>query len=707
MSPEQAAGSRDLDGRSDLYSLGCVLYEMLAGHPPFVGPTAERLLLEHLTAEPPPITSIRPAVPAHVAATLERALAKTPADRFNPVALFAEALGAGGYSAGPFGPVVPATPTPRQFSGKRIALLGIAAVVAVAGAVGVGRWLQPGSTGSEHPRTAIAVLPFKNLGAEGPHSFFAAGLHDEVMTQLTKVAALDVIGRTSVMGYEGTRKRLNEIGSELGVRSLVEGSVQVVGDRLRVIVQLIDAVTENHLWAETYDRTLDDAFAVQSDIALKIAGAVGVALTESETAAITRASTHNPEAYRLYLKGQEYHRRPGYLRRNWEIAIDVLEQAVALDPTYAVAHAALAEIHGRMSWWRYDLLPERLVWQREAAEAALRLAPSLPESHLAMGSVHYHGRRDWQSALEEFQIALEGLPNDAQLWTWIGAAHRRLGNWEEVFAAFERVVALDPRNADALGDLGAATFQLLRRYREAIEWYGRALALEPDVAAFDLDRGRTWVLWQGRLDSLAAVLDRHPPGADFGELGSARAWRALTLFWERRPDSLLEFLGQSPQPVLSGQDFCVPVALYAAWAHQLRGDVVAARVAFESALALLDSLVAVDPDDRRFHAARGLALAGLGRHREAEGEARWLEQSGIYRADHLWGPQVAENRAQILATIGQRDAALEEIETLLAAPSRVSVHTLRLDPLWDPIRDDPRFQALLLKYANSESSRHE
>jgi (2Fe-2S) ferredoxin/tetratricopeptide (TPR) repeat protein len=375
-----------------------------------------------------------------------------------------------------------------------------------------------------------------------------------------------------VLTYEGSTKRLREIGEELAVGSLVEGSVQVVGDRLRVNVQLIDPVTEAHLWAEHYDRMLDDAFAVQSDIAEQVVAAVGATLGGSERAAIAAAPTANAEAYRLYLQGLEYRRRPGYLRRNWEIAQDFYERAVALDPTFALAHAALSELHGRMSWFRYDPSPERLVRQRAEAEIALRLAPHLPQAHVAIGEVHYRGRRDWAAALKDYRIALEGLPNDAELWELIGYAHRRLGNWDEALAALDKVVVLDPRNANALWDLGAGTLRFLRRYQEDVEYSSRALALAPDVAEVDVYRGWTWVVWQGRLDSLGAALDRHPREADLGSLGSVAAQRAQLWLWERKPDSLLALLRRIPAPVLEGQEFYLPTALYAAWAHQLRGD---------------------------------------------------------------------------------------------------------------------------------------
>jgi len=704
MSPEQAAGSHDLDGRSDLYSLGCVLYEMLAGQPPFTGPTVESLIHQHLTAEPPSITVMRPAVPGWVAAALTRALAKTPADRFNPVALFAEALGPRPSAAVTSGGALPVARVPRRLSWERIALLGIGAVVVIAGAVAVGSWLRPGATGARHPRTAIAVLPFENLSGEGPNAYFAGGLHDELITQLTKVAALKPISRTSVMEYATRTKPLREIADELAVGTIIEGSVQVVGERLRVNVQLIDAATDQHLWAERYDRTLDDAFAVQSEIAQRIVAAVGATLGGTERTALAAAPTANAEAYRLYLQGQEYYRRPGNLQRNWETAQDFYEQAVALDSTFALAHAALSQVHGRMSLYRYDPSPARLARQREEAESALRLAPDLPEAHLAMGLVHHVGRQDWQAALKEFRIALAGLPNDAEVWERIGYTQRRLGNWDEAVAAFDRVVALDPRNADALYNLGG-TLHFLRRYREAVEWYNRALALAPDVAAIDVDRGWTWVVWQGRLDSLGAALDRHPPEAELGALGSASAWRALNLYWERKPDSLLALLSRTTQPAFDGMNFYVPTALYAAWAHQLRADGVAVRAAFDSARVLLDSVLVVLPDDWRARAARALAFAGLGRQQEARREARWLQQSTIYRGDALAGPAVAEDRARILAGIGDADAALAEIERLLAGPCELSAHTLRLDPRWDPIRSDPRFQALLVKYAEPEPVR--
>src|SRR5712692_2053692 len=600
MSPEQSVGEQALDGRTDIYSLGCVLYEMLAGEPPHTGPSAQAIFAKRLQAPPPRLSTVRD-VPAPVAAALTRALARAAADRFPTAHGFAVALTSDGAAVR----VAPHRP------GWRLALFGIAGVVAIGGALLV---LRSGRAAPTYGRSAIAVLPFQNLSAEVPYTYFAGGLHEEILTQLSKVAALKVISRTSVMGYEGTTTPLRRIASELGVGSVVEGSVQVVGGRLRVNVQLIDAATDALLWAERYDRTLNDAFAIQSDVAQQIVVAVGAALSGPERHGLAEAPTANAEAYRLYLQGREYATRPGFLRRNFEAAQHSYERALVLDPGFALAHGALSEVHGHMYQYRFDPSPARAVRQREEAEAALRLAPDLPEAHVAMGLSHYWGRGDTRRALDEFRVALKGRPNDARLWVFIGSVQRRLGNWDEVLATFEKATQLKPK--------------------------------DPDLG---------------------------PP--------STRAeWQVRLWYWGRQADSMLRAIVTARVAVFEAQTRFLPSSLYAAWAHQLRGDSAAARAAFDSARVLLDSVMRELPDDWRVHAARGLAVASRGRRDEALGEARWLQQSAVYREDAIQGPLVAEDRARILAQAGEADAALDEIERLLARPSWLSVHMLRLDP---------------------------
>jgi TolB-like protein len=543
------------------------------------------------------------------------------------------------------------------------------------------------------------VLPLQTLSQDGPHAYFAGGLHDELLTQLAKVASLRVISRTSVMGYQGSTKPLKQIADELGVGSIVEGSVQAVDGRLRVNVQLIDAATDQHLWAERYDRTLDDAFAIESEIAQRVVAAVGATLTSGEQERLAAAPTANAEAYRLYLQGLEYFRRPGYLRQNVEMAQQRFEQALALDATFALAHAALAHVHGRMFWFRYDSSPERVARQQAEAAEALRLAPYLPAAHYAKGMFHYH-RRDWEGALHDLEVASRDQPNDFEALSNAGYVHRRLGNWSEVFFVFERAAQLNPRDANLWFDMGGQTYELLRRYEAAAAAYDRAIALQPDMHVARFFRGWLTVRSEGHMAALRQVLDQTPDDTAVGELGSVAAQRAALLLMDRNAATLLKVPGVTDNAVFAGLDFLLPGQLYAAWAHLLGGDSSAARLAFDGARARLDSALLELPDDWRVHAARGLALAGLQRREEALREAGWLQRSEVYRKDAYQGPRVAEERARVLAQAGYADEALDEIERLLAGPSWLSVHTLRLDPRWDSIRNHPRFTALLEKYGS-------
>jgi serine/threonine-protein kinase len=694
MSPEQASGAGDLDGRSDVYALGCVLYEMLAGRAPFTGTTAMEILARHALDPLPSLAAARPGVPAAVERAVATALAKTPADRFASADRFAEALARAetdGWSA----PTQLASPRRKMPSwGRAVLALGVMGLAAVLVTV-LPRRESAAPPEAAFPRTAIAVLPLQNLSGDREHAYFAGGLHDELLTQLSKVASLRVVSRTSVMRYAGGTSPIAEIARALQVGSVVEGTVQVVGGRLRVNVQLIDAVSDAHLWADRYDRTLDDAFAIQSDVVQHIVTAVGVALSRAESQGMAESPTANAEAYRLYLQGREFFIRPARLRQDYEIAQQLYERAVTLDPGFALAHAALAEVHGVMLILRYDVSPERLARVIAEASTAIRLAPDLPKAHEAMGMAHGLGDEDYRRGLEALQRAAEGLPNDARLRQKIGFVNRMLGRWDDAIAAFRKSTALDPYDADLFFHLGI-TEDLRGRFPEAVQAQNQALSVAPDLHAAAIAKGWAYAREWGLLDTLEAVLLRLPDGIPPGPLGEVSAHLATLHLWRRAPGRVLEGLSAARSRVFEWELSFRPVALFAGWAHQLRGDLPAARASFDTARRILEARLAERPDDWQATAALGLALAGLGNRAEALAQVRRLERREAFRGGYR-DVQMAEDRARILAQLGEAEAALDEIEGLLKGPAWLTVHTLRLDPIWDPIRDHPRFRALLAR----------
>ncbi|MBS1241407.1 MAG: transcriptional activator protein [Gemmatimonadetes bacterium] len=589
-------------------------------------------------------------------------------------------------------------PVPHDGAARLLGMAGLAAVAVVVAGVRTSRGPRTGGADAGPPRTAIAVLPFRNLTTDTAQAWFAAGLHDELLSQLANVAELRVIGSASVSGYGQTDRPLDQIGQELAVGSIVRGSVQVAGGRLRVIVHLLDPATGADLWAETYDRPLNDAFTVQSDIAQRVVSAVGVALSRAEAGGLTEPPTANSDAYLLYLQGLEYAGRPGDQREDLAIAQRQYERAIRLDSSFALAHAALSTIHWRIFSRRLDTSPARAELQLREARAALRLAPDLPEAHVAMALTYCCGRYSDRQEAEALMAASRYAPNDASLWNAISVVQARLGNWDSVEAAFERARRLDPRNADLLQAQGNR-LHCLGRYPEAIETYRRAMLLAPDYVQPHIALGWSYILWQGQTDTLRAALAAQPdiePGGGAPRVGLEHA---ILMTLDRQPDSLLALLRSlEGETWTSGESFFSRQAL-AATAHLLRGDTVAARAANESVAVQIDSALRARPNDASLHMMRGGVMAELGRRAEALREVRWLEQSDGYRNNHNCPPE-PEARALILAQLGERDSALAAIERLLAGPSRVTAHTIRLDPVWDPARRDPRIEALLLKYRN-------
>ena len=609
-----------------------------------------------------------------------------PPDRPRAIAASPETF-AGGETAPSWSPD---TRIARSRLGGRWGV-GIAIGVMLGGVLVLGRWLRPRTAEARPPRTAVAVLPFENLSADSSLGFFASGLQDELQTELTKVVALKVIGRESVSGYRQTLPPLRQVAEELGVGSIVKVSVQASGNRLRVNAQLFDALTQRDIWGDTYERTLDDAFAVQSDIARQIVAQLGARLTSAEADAIATAPTQVPQAYLFYLQGQDYLRRPGTLGKNYEIAAQLYERALALDSSFALAHAGLSIASHALYDLGYDRTPARLERAQREADVALRLAPDLPQAHLANGQARYLERGDFHRAVDEFNRGLRAAPNDADLWFNMAVVYRNLGNWDSMMVAYDRARTVDPRNATLYQFIGD-TYHWHHRYREAIEAYRRELSLTPDVVQPRLSLAWSYVLWKGELDTLRTVLQGLPLEADPGLGGGSVSSSRLALAeLERRPDSVFSLLRTFHQDAGAGSYYMT------VHAHLLRGDTAAARAILDTVLVRTTAEERAHPDDWDVHATRGTVLAELGRNAEALREARWLEQSDQYRVGPILDPA---GIAWILLRAGEVDAGRAALERALIGPSLTTVPYIRLDPHWDPITRDQRIQAVLAKYAD-------
>ena len=568
--------------------------------------------------------------------------------------------------------------------------------VGLAISVVAGFFLFPRASG-RHVEKSIAVLPFQSLSDEKENAYFADGMQDDILTNLSKIGDLKVISRMSVMSYRDAGIRnAREIGKALGVATLLEGSVRRIGNRVRVNVQLINANNDEHIWAEDYDRDLTDVFAIQTDLAQKIAAALQAKLSPNEKARLDHRPTQNPDAYLFFVQAHDYANRMDMFRDTTLKAEPLFEQAIKLDPTFALAFAGLSMVE---SWvyHSFDPIPARREKARLNANEALRLQPDLPEGHLALGFSYYYGDRDYERALVEFEIAKRGLPNDAQAYLAIGSIQRRQGKWAESTANLEKAAALDPKNTNILINL-FFSYIAQRNFEAADKILDRCIAASPQSFQARAMKGFMAVLWKGDLGASEKVFSSNPPETDpNGLMTWGRAW-ILTLA-RKFPDALqvLErFPGDTMYTTTTAPS---PKAYLKGMIHQLQGDKTKAQAELEQARVISEKLLREAPEDPARHAQHGLILAVLGQKEEAIAEGKRAVELLPESQDALDGPHGTSVLAQIYAWTGKSDEAFRLLDHLLTIPSNLTIPMLKLDPAWDPLRKDPRYQALIDKYA--------
>jgi TolB-like protein/Flp pilus assembly protein TadD len=588
-----------------------------------------------------------------------------------------------------------ATPTPSAPGAhrRRNVIMLVATGVVISAAAGF--FLLPRASARKIDKS-IAVLPFENLSDDKENAFFADGIQDDILTNLSKIGDLKVISRTSVMSYRGKAPNIREIAKALGVSNILEGSVRRSGNRVRVNVQLINADNDEHMWAEDYDRDLTDVFAIQTDLAQKITSALQAKLSPAEKARIDRRPTQNPDAYLLFMQAHDYANRPDLFRDTSLKAEQLFEKATKLDPDFAAAFAGLSMIESWM-YHSFDPTPARREKARAAANEALRLQPDLPEAHLALGFSYYYGDRDYERALAEFAIAKRDLPNDAKVYMAIGAIQRRQGKWAESTANLEKAAELDPKDGSVLLNL-AYSYMATRNFEAADKTFDRGIEAVPQSFSSRALKSELAIRWKGDFSVAEKELASVPPGIDPDGIVTLSRVSVLTL--QRKFPEALQVIQQFREETLPGHGSApCPKAFLEAMVYRYQGDKVRAQAAFDRARVVAEQLVRENPEDAARHGQLGFILAGLGRKEEAIREGKRAVELLPESQDAFDGPEATAALAQIYAWTGERDQAFSLLDHLLIIPNGLTVPILKLDPVWDPLRNDPRFQALIDNYS--------
>jgi serine/threonine protein kinase/tetratricopeptide (TPR) repeat protein len=697
MAPEQAVGNNaGVNRATDVYGLGAVLYELLTGHPPFAGGTTYETIHLLLDSEPRQPRLWNRKIDRDLSAVCLKCLEKNPRYRYSSALELAEDLERWLWHE----------PIRAKRSGfftharkwvqrnPTIASLITLSIVLAAG-LGVMTWDRESV---RRIPAGIAVLPFENLSDNKEDAFFADGVQDDILTKLAKIADLKVISRTSVMGYRGKRD-LRQIGRALGVSHVVEGTARRFSGRVRVNAQLVDTRTDVGVWADEYERDLNEAFAIPSEIAQKVAEELHAKISTAEKAAIQQPPTNDLAAYDLYVRAHNLlltsfssAARPKLLQ-----AADLLNQAVARDPLFFQAYCQLAHTHGLLYLLGVDHTPGRLASMEAAVQAAFRIRPDAGEADLARAENLYFGYLDYDGALAELELARQSLPNNSQVFAVQGYIQRRQGRWEESTRNLERAIDLDPRNFYMLQQI-AISYGLLKRYADEMSVLRRALAIEPDdvnttvaLAAVQFhSKADTRPLHQA-IDSIRATNPGTLPNVAndwlscaLAERDVAEATNALNSFGET---PLTDYVVHANRPLIEGV------------LARLTKDEDKARAAFTAARTLQERAVQDEPDYGPPLCVLGLIDAALGRKEEALREGRRAVELLPVEKDAINGPLMIKYLAMIAAWAGDKDLACEQLAIAVQPPSTVSYGQLKLEPDWDPLRGDPRFEKIVASLA--------
>ena len=553
------------------------------------------------------------------------------------------------------------------------------------------------------PEKSIAVLPFENLSDDKENEYFAAGVHNDILSNLAKVADLKVISRTSVQQFKSGTRNLREIGLALGVAHILEGTARRAGNRIRVNAQLIDARSDAQLWGETFDREITDLFALQSELAQRISQELRANLSAREKTNLQTHPTRDILAYELFLRARElFHwAGSGYSYDKGADALRLIDEAIKRDPQFALAYGLASRLHSELFWFGYDKSASRLEKAKAAADAALELQPDLGEAHLAKAFYYYYGFRQYDVAQKHVTDAIRAIPNDADVLNTAGAIARRVGRWNEAASTLEQARDRDPRNLSVLWSL-FESYLALHEYTKADGTVNDALSVSPAADFFVLARNAIALFRDGDTAPLRSALRKLPRSFDPGGATSTIALRLSLMERDvEEADRVLaacrhEKLDDNGLSGVAGalDGYTVPKSWYAGLIAQARGNESSARAAFEQAKQAVRDDLLQSPNDAKTLAMLALIHAAVGEKNEALGAAKRAGELLPIAKDSFDGPILATTLAAVSAKLGEKDSAIRQLESLVGVPNGPTPGTLRVEPEWDSLRDDSRVKKL-------------
>jgi len=699
MAPEQAAGrTKELTAAADVYALGAVFYQMLTGQPPFAGGTTYETIRLVLETEPRSPRLWNPKVDVDLATICLKCLEKDPERRYTSALALAEDLGRWlrhePIQARRSGIFIRSRKWVRRNPAAAILVPSLAALAAV---VGVMVW---NSESNRPPPAGIAVLPFENLSDANESASFADGIQDDILTKLAKIADLKVISRTSVMQYRGERN-VRKIGNSLGVSHVLEGSVRRSDDKIHLNAQLIDTRNGTHVWAEEYDRDLNDVFGIQSEIAQKVAEQLRARVSSAEKSAIERVPTANIAAFDLYTRAKNLFLAATNSNSGKEDlleAADLLNQALARDPSYFEAYCQLGGIHDLLYILGHDHSPRRLGLAEAAIDGALRLRPNAGEAHLAHAANLYSGYLNYDEALSELELARKSLPNDCRVFELVGLIDNRRGKFEEALPELEHAMELDPRNVYRLEQI-AQTYYYLRRYPEERATYDRALAIDPNNVQIRIYRADLDLNWKADTRAVHEVIDSLRDNNPRAIHQVADSWVGCALADRDVAAARAALLAAGENTLVNEHAVHFNHWFVEGIIARLEHDQQKARAAFESARAEQEKIVQAQPGYAPPLCVLGVIDAALGRKQEALSECRRAVELLPAQKDAFNGPLMIQWFAISAAWVGEKDLAFEQLATAAHVPGALTYGNLKLLPFWDPLRGDLRFEKIVASLA--------